>query len=237
MISQPSPLMRPDVARRIAVVIPAYNEAWVIASVVDGLLPLGCRVVVVDDGSADCTAATVANRPVMVVRHPINRGQGAALQTGITVAVALGADIVVTFDADGQHDPQDISRLVEPILSGECDVTLGSRFLGCAENIPRSRKLLLRAAVVFTRLTARLAVSDAHNGLRAFTRSAAAGLRITMDGMAHASEILDQIRAHGWRWREVPVTIHYSAYSLAKGQRSGNALRIAGQILLAKLSR
>jgi polyprenyl-phospho-N-acetylgalactosaminyl synthase len=222
---------------QIAIVIPAFNEASVIDGVLDRLAPLGYHLIVVNDGSGDATAARAARPGVVLVSHPINRGQGAALQTGISVALALGADVIVTFDADGQHDPADIPALVAPILAGECDVVLGSRFRGRAERIPLVRRLMLRAAVWFTRLTANLRVTDAHNGLRAFSRPAAERIRITMDGMAHASEILEEIAAHQLRWREVPVTVRYSAYSLAKGQRSSDSFRIAAQVLIEKLHR
>jgi polyprenyl-phospho-N-acetylgalactosaminyl synthase len=222
---------------QVAVVIPAYNEAPVIEGVLDRLGTLGYHLVVVDDGSRDATAARARRPGVILVSHPINRGQGAALQTGITVALALGADIVVTFDADGQHDPGDIPALVAPILAGECDVTLGTRFRGRTEGMPLSRGLMLRAAVLFTWLTASLRVSDTHNGLRAFSRSAAQRIRITMDGMAHPSEILEEVSALGLRWREVPVTVRYSEYSLAKGQRSSDSFRIAAQVLIDKLQR
>ena len=222
---------------QIAIVIPAYNEAPVIDGVLDRLAPLGHRLIVVNDGSRDTTAAKAARPGVVLVSHPINRGQGAALQTGITVALGLGADVIVTFDADGQHDPADIPALVAPILAGECDVVLGSRFRGRAERMPLARRLLLRVAVWFTWLTANLRVTDTHNGLRAFSRSAAERIRITMDGMAHASEILEEIAAHRLRWREVPVTVRYSEYSLAKGQRSSDSFRIAAQVLIEKLHR
>jgi glycosyltransferase involved in cell wall biosynthesis len=229
-----APLRKPA---QIAIVLPAYNEAPVIEGVLDRLMPLGHHLIVVDDGSRDSTAARATRPGVVSVSHPINRGQGAALQTGITVALRLGADVIVTFDADGQHDPADIPALVAPILAGECDVVLGSRFRGRAERIPLARRLVLRAAVWFTWLTANLRVTDAHNGVRAFSRSAAERIRITMDGMAHASEILEEIAAHRLRWREVPVTVRYSEYSLAKGQRSSDSFRIAAQVLIEKLHR
>jgi len=142
---------------------------------------------------------------------------------------------VVTFDADGQHDPEDIRALVEPIVHGECDVTLGSRFLGRAHNIPLGRRVLLKGGVWFTRVFSRMEVTDVHNGLRAFSRAAAGALRIRMDRMAHASEILDEIKRGGWRYREIPVTVYYSEYSLAKGQSSWDAMRIAAHLLLKRI--
>ena len=222
--------------QRIFAVIAAYNESRAIVDVV-ARLRAKCRdVVVVDDGSRDATSDCLRSSGAYLLRHPINRGQGAALQTGIRFALMQGADVIVTFDADGQHDEKDIEALVTPIVRGECDVTLGSRFLGQAENMPFTRRVLLKLAVLLTRTVSHIRVSDAHNGLRAFSRDAAAGLRITMDRMAHASEILDQIRENGWRFREIPVRIRYSDYSLAKGQSSWNALRIGSQMLLRKLT-
>lgn len=221
---------------RVFVVIAAYNEAGALAQVLADLPAPGREVVVVDDGSFDHTARTVPPA-VHRLRHPVNRGQGAALLTGIRHALAQGAEVVVTFDADGQHDPADIPGLVAPILAGECDVVLGSRFLGHTEAMPWSRRLVLKLGILFTRVVSRIRVTDVHNGLRAFSRQAATDLQISMDRMAHASEILDQVRAHGWRYREVGVTVRYSAYSLAKGQTSWNAVRIAAQLMLEKLRR
>jgi len=220
---------------RVFIVVPAFNEAGSIRAVVDQLRSKYRDIVVVDDGSTDETARVLTGADVALLRHRLNRGQGAALQTGITFALLSGADVIVTFDSDGQHDPDDIQSLLAPIVRGECDVTLGSRFLGHTVNLPLGRRLVLKIGILFTRLTSRIRVTDVHNGMRAFSREAAESLHITMDRMAHASEILDQIAAHHWRYREVPVTIRYSAETLAKGQSSWNALRIAGQILMERL--
>jgi glycosyltransferase involved in cell wall biosynthesis len=219
------------------ILIPAYNEATrldrTLASVA-GYMP---RIVVVDDGSKDDTSAVAAKHSVHVLRHPINLGQGAALQTAIDYALAQGADYLVTFDADGQHSAADIERLLGPARAGEADVVLGSRFLGAAINMPASRRIVLKLGVAFTRIFSRIQVTDTHNGLRVFTRAAASKLRITQDGMAHASEILDRIGPLGLRYVEVPVTITYSDETTAKGQRSWNALKIVGQLLLGRIVR
>lgn len=222
-------------AERIFIVVPAFNEAGAIRETVLGLLELEHTVVVVDDGSEDGTVDMLRGLPVHVLRHVINRGQGAALQTGITFALRRGADIIVTFDSDGQHDPADIDHLIAPVAMGACDVALGSRFLGRTVNIPGGRRLLLKLGVLFTRVVSRIRVTDVHNGLRAFSRQAASELTIAVDRMAHASEILDQVTTRGWRYQEVPVTVRYSDYSLAKGQRSSNAIRIALQMIAGKL--
>lgn len=155
--------------------------------------------------------------------------------TGIRYALQEGADVVVSFDADGQHDPHDIPALVAPILEGRADLALGSRFLGRTEGMPASRRHVLRAGILFTRAFSGIQVTDVHNGLRAWSYPAARQLTITLDGMAHASEILDQIRTHRWRFVEVPATVRYSAYSLGKGQSVFNSIRIVVQLILQRL--
>lgn len=218
----------------IYIVIAAYNEAQSIRLVIESLLSLYPNIVVVDDGSTDGTSTILAEYPVIILRHILNRGQGAALQTGIEYALAHAADIIVTFDADGQHDVNDIAALVAPILAGECDITLGSRFLGQAHNIPWLRKFLLKAGILFTRIFSGIRITDVHNGIRAMSRKTASAIRIKMDRMGHASEILDQIARAGLRVREVPVNVYYTDYSLKKGQSSLHILKVATEILINK---
>ena len=218
------------------VVIAAYNEAKVIARVVGEVARRGYHVVVVDDGSSDETAERAAAANV-VVRHPINLGQGAALQTGIDYALQQAAEFVVTFDADGQHRAADIERLVAALREARADFALGSRFLGHTVALPAARRLLLRAATVFTQLTTGLRLTDTHNGLRAMTRRGASRIRLRQNRMAHASEILAQIAASGLPYVEVPVRIEYTAYSLAKGQRLGDALAILFDLFARRLYR
>ena len=211
---------------RVFVVIPAYNEEGRVRQVVEGVLSKYGDVVVVDDGSSDQTFAELEGLPIHRLQHVVNRGQGAALQTGLDYALARGGEIIVTFDADGQHRVEDIASLVEPIGRGEVDVVLGSRFLGRAENIPAHRRSMLRAAVWLTRYLSSLRVSDTHNGLRSFSREAAARISLSMDGMAHASEILDIIGREGLRYLEQPVVIRYTPQSLRKGQSTWGAVRL-----------
>lgn len=194
-------------------------------------------VVVVDDGSSDDTFQVAKQLPLWLLRHPFNCGQGASLRTGIEFALRNGADHVVTFDADGQHDADEIDRLLEPILSGRADVALGTRFAGTKQSIPFRRRLLLKAAVIFTRLTTGLSLTDSHNGFRAFSRLAAERIRIQQPRMAHASEILDQVSRHQLRYEEVPVTIRYTAETLEKGQSAWDALRIGSQLILHRFVR
>jgi polyprenyl-phospho-N-acetylgalactosaminyl synthase len=223
--------------RQVWVVIAAYNEASVIAAVVSDVLRAGYRTVVVDDGSSDGTGAAALEAGAIVVRHPINLGQGAGLQTGISFALAEGADLIVTFDADGQHRAAEIPVLLDALIRNGADFALGSRFLGRALHQPLSRRILLSAATSFTRLTTGLRVTDTHNGLRAMTRRGAGCIDLHQNRMAHASEILHQIAASGLRYVEAPVTIEYSAYSLAKGQRLSDALMILVDLFARRMLR
>lgn len=222
--------------RSVWVVIPAYNEARMIGEVVSGVRSLYPNVVVIDDASADRTAAAAAAAGAAVVRHPINLGQGAALQTGFEHALTNGAGFIVTFDADGQHHIEDVPAMVAALTDGQADIALGSRFLGKAVGMSQGRRQLLRAATLFTRLTTGLVLSDCHNGLRVLTAKAAATLVLRQNRMAHASEILAGIRRHRLRFIEMPVTISYTDYSREKGQTFGDAFVICRDLLAVKLS-
>lgn len=222
---------------RVYIVVPAYNEASAVCDVVRELRGEFRLVVVVDDGSRDATASEAARGGAIVLRHVLNRGQGAALQTGIEFCLIRGADIIVTFDADGQHRIQDVHRMLAALESTGADLAIGSRFLDLQSNLPASRRLTLRIATRFMRLTSGVPLTDAHNGLRAIRRRAAQKIRITLDGMAHASELVDQIDRHGLTVTEVPVVIRYSEYSLRKGQSSLAAIRIAFDYLFKRIFR
>jgi glycosyltransferase involved in cell wall biosynthesis len=219
------------------VVIAAYNEAEVVGRVVADVRRRERQVVVVDDGSRDGTGEIARNAGAAVVRHPVNLGQGAALQTGIYYALCQGADYIVTFDADGQHRAQDIAALIAALEKHRADFALGSRFLGSTTDLPPARRILLKAATWFTRLATGLRLTDTHNGLRAMTRRGANHISLRQNRMAHASEFLDQIAHSGLSWVEVPVTIRYSGYSLAKGQRLGDSLAILVDLSAQRLQR
>ena len=206
------------------VVIAAFNEAKVIREVVSEVVRGGWSVVVVDDGSRDDSASAARVPGAIVLRHRINLGQGAALQTGIDYALRRGARYVVTFDADGQHDADDIPLLIEALA--DADIALGSRFLGRVEGASQRRMALLRTATAVSNGLSGMKLSDAHCGLRAFRASAAPALRITQDRMAHASELLRKIKTSKLRVVEVPVTIKYTEHSKSKGQGGIQAVRI-----------
>ena len=219
------------------IVVPAYNEEATIRQVIFGLRRFWPNVVVVDDCSIDSTAPRARGAGARVVEHPINLGQGAALQTGLIFALQRGADSIVTFDADLQHRPQDVQVLLAALIKTKADFALGSRFLGEAINIGVTRKLLLKLAVVFTRVMTGLKLTDAHNGLRAMTRRGAMALCIRQNRMAHASEILQQIAKSRFRYVEVPVTVEYTSYSAAKGQRLNNSVNIVLELITGALQR
>jgi glycosyltransferase involved in cell wall biosynthesis len=222
---------------QIAVVVAAFEEGSAIASVVEGLRG-ACRwIVVVDDGSRDDTGERALAAGAHIIRHPVNLGQGAALQTGIDYALKLGATHIVTFDADGQHSPAEIAPMVQHALAAGVDVVLGSRFLGRTVNMPRSKAFTLWLAVRFTRLTTGLKLTDTHNGFRVLTRRAAERIRIRQNRMAHASEILDEIVAKQLSFSEFPVTITYTPYSVAKGQRLLHSIAIVKDQLIGKLAK
>lgn len=208
------------------VVVPVYNEETVIAEVVADIRTRFPNVVCVDDGSRDDSAERIASSGAHLVRHPINLGQGASLQTGIDYALRRGAERVVTFDADGQHDIDDAARMAEIVRSGESDVALGSRFLESTEPIPLLKRIVLRSVAALSPSSRKLKLTDAHNGLRVLSRPVVEQMRISMNGMAHASEIVAALAASSWRIREVPVTIHYTEYSRSKGQSLFNGVNI-----------
>jgi glycosyltransferase involved in cell wall biosynthesis len=235
--SDTRPPAAPALPADLWVVIAALNESGRIGPVLDELLRIVQHVVVVDDGSHDGTGEQVLARSAWLLKHPTNLGQGAALQTGITFALSQGASHIVTFDADGQHTPEDIPELLGALGTENADYALGSRFLGHAENIPATRKVLLRLAIVFTRVLSGVSLSDTHNGIRAMTRRGAEQIHITFNRMEHASEVIDQIAASALKYVEVPVRVRYTADSLGKGQRGSAALGLGIRLLLSKVAR
>ena len=219
------------------VVVPAYNEEQSIGEVVKNLRAENYAVVVVDDGSGDRTYEVAKQAGATTLRHALNRGQGAALQTGISYALDQGAEVIVTFDADGQLDPREIAAVIAPLRAGQADVVLGSRFLKSSDSVPVFRKIILKLATVATRYYTRLRVTDTHNGFRALTAAAAQKLQIRHDGMAHASEILEQIAQHKLRYLEVPVSVAYTDYSLQKGQRLTGSVKIVWDLFIGRLTK
>lgn len=209
------------------IVIPAYDEAKNIGQVVREIYQIHpqARVVVVDDGSIDETGQLAREAGAAVLRHLINRGQGAALATGTEYALAQGAQIIIHFDADGQFEPMEINQAADLVRSGQAEAALGSRFLQkqSANKIPLTKKYLILPLARFVNfLFTGLWLSDAHNGFRALSRRAAELIQIRQDRMAHNSEIIQQIKKHHLTFQEVPVTVNYHCY----GQGFFSGLRV-----------
>ncbi|OJX62627.1 MAG: glycosyl transferase [Micrococcales bacterium 73-13] len=208
-------------------VIPLYNEASVIRDVLEHAGQVFPNIVCVDDDSSDASASIAAEAGAVVLRHPINLGQGAALQTGFDYVLQdPGMRYAVTFDSDGQHRIEDARAMVDRLRSEPLDVVLGSRFLDARTRPGRLKRAVLRMAIWFTNMTSRVKLTDAHNGLRAFTRPALEVIEIRQNRMAHASEIVALIGRHRLRYAEEPVHIIYTDYSRSKGQSLWNSVNI-----------
>lgn len=221
-----------DKDHKVFIIIPAYNEVESITSVIKDLKKHGYNnIIVVDDGSSDDTANTARKNNASVISHPINLGQGSSIQTGIDYVLSLNPEIIVTFDADGQHLASDISSLLKPIFDKKAQAVLGSRFLNDKSNIPWTRKIVLKGGIILLYLMYGIRLTDTHNGLRAFTREAASKMRLESSGMEHASEIIEKIKLEKIPFVEVPVTIRYTSYSVKKGQRLSNSFSIFFRML------
>ena len=217
---------------KIICVIPAYNEEANISKVIGGVRPYVDEVVVIDDCSRDDTAALARSAGATVLRHSLNRGQGAALQTGNDWALAQGAEIIVHFDADDQFLAAEIKDMTAPILSGRADIVFGSRFLGKKANLPPLKKyLIMPLARIFTRVILGIKLSDPQNGFRAMNRLAAERIRVDNREMAHNSEI--QIKAFREKLRisEVPITVIYHHF----GQKLSGGFKVAKDLLIHRL--
>lgn len=213
-------------------VIPLYNEGAVIHDVITQARTVFPVVVVVDDGSSDDSVEQARSAGAIVVEHPVNLGQGAALQTGIELALRLpGIEYLVTFDADGQHQVDDALAMVERLRADEADVVFGSRFLDARTRPGLVKRLVLRLAIAYSNISTGVRLTDTHNGLRALNREAAQRLRIRQNRMAHASEIIEQVGRSGLRWVEHPVHILYTDYSRSKGQSVLNAVNILTELI------
>ncbi|AZG47480.1 glycosyltransferase family 2 protein [Gordonia insulae] len=215
-------------------VIPVFNEAEVIRRVASDAAKTFPNIVCVDDGSRDDSTGEIIKAGVRLVRHPVNLGQGAAIQTGVEYARAQpGAKYFVTFDADGQHRVEDVVAMIDRLRTEPVDIVVGTRFAeGRSESVPFVRRMALRTIVFLSPRTRRMGLTDAHNGLRAFNKTVADQLDLMMSGMSHASEFVALIDHHHWRVTEQPVTILYTDYSRAKGQSLINGVNIVADGLL-----
>jgi glycosyltransferase involved in cell wall biosynthesis len=214
-------------------VIPLYNEAPVIGDVITEAREIFPRIVCVDDGSTDASAERAERAGAVVVRHAVNLGQGAALQTGIEYVLGqTDGQYLVTFDADGQHDVADAAAMVDLAVGEDVAIVFGSRFLDERTQPGWAKRVVLKTAVWVTNRSTGLRLTDAHNGLRVIRRDAAVQIRLKQSRMAHASEIVTQLGRTGLPWREHPVHIRYTDYSRAKGQSLLNSINILVDLLV-----
>lgn len=219
-------------------VVPVYNEAQVIGDVVRNALQTFPNIVCVDDGSRDGSAEAIRASGAHLVSHPVNLGQGAALQTGIEYARQQpGAEYFVTFDADGQHQVADVLRMLERLRAEPVDIIVGTRFKGDDSHIPLIKRIVLKTVVAVSPRLRKLKLSDAHNGLRVFNKTVADQMTITLNGMGHASEIVEMIARKNWRVTEEQVEILYTEYSMSKGQSLINGVNILFDSALKTSSR
>ncbi len=229
--------MDKEKAYETAVVIPLYNEEKVIGEVLEELIKMypSYAIIVVDDDSKDTSMQKACIKGVHLLHHLINLGQGAALQTGIEYARELGCKYAVTFDSDGQHNPKDIKPFIEELKKGEYDIILGSRFLGSTENMPTSKKYLLKLSRFFTWASSGILLTDSHNGFRAINIEKFPNFEITQNRMSHASEIISIISTLNMRYKEMPCHIRYTPYTLKKGQSMWNSINIVLDFFVGNL--
>lgn len=217
-------------------IVPCYNEGTVIFDVLTHARETFPNIVAVNDGSRDDSAAQIRAAGAHLVNHPVNLGQGAAIQTGVEYARSQpGARYFVTFDADGQHQVKDVVRMVERLRAEPVDIIVGTRFAGQDNSqVPWIKRVVLKTVVLLSPRTKKLGLSDAHNGLRAFNKKVADEMNIRMNGMSHASEIVTMIDNNGWRVDEEPVDILYTEYAMSKGQSLINGVNILADGLVAR---
>ncbi|NLA65877.1 MAG: glycosyltransferase family 2 protein [Leucobacter sp.] len=214
------------------VVIPLYNEATVIGEVIESLSPVFSNVVCIDDGSIDGGGAIAASRGARIVTHPINLGQGAALQTGFEYVLERRAQYVVTFDADGQHQVEDARAMVDRARTEDLAIVFGSRFLDDRTNPGLMKKIVLKTAVAVTNWTTKTKLTDAHNGLRVIRADALRKIKLKQDRMAHGTEIIVQLGRTQLPYAEQPIEVLYTDYSRAKGQSLLNSVNILIDLII-----
>jgi len=219
---------------KIFVVLPAYNEEKTIAKVMEDLMKMGFEVVVVDDGSKDNTYNIASNiiqenNHGFICKHLLNRGLGAALRTGIEASLMEDPDVIVTFDADGQHDPQDILNVSKPIINGDADVVVGKRNF---REMPLSKKLGNQIMNLITLIFYGIKVNDSQSGLRAFNRKAAESIMINARDYGVSSEIVGEVKRHKLKFKEVTIKTIYTEYSMTKGTNLSEGLKILTKLIM-----
>ena len=223
---------------KVFIVIPAYNEEEHIGDVLTSCQHEGFSdLIVVNDGSADRTGEIAMQQGAIVVEHYINRGVGAATQTGIEAAKLLGADIVITMDADGQHTPKDISTILHPIIDQTADIVIGSRFLEKNNTIPLLRRFFNFFANIVTMILSGRYLTDSQSGMKGFNAIALKKITISANGYEFSSEIIREATYNKLRLSEVPVSVLYTSYSLSKGQNLATGIVTIFKLIIRSLMR
>lgn len=227
--------------KSVFIVIPCYNEDPIIRSVIEKIQKIAnWRIVIVDDASDTPVVRFLGTlEGVTILRHRANCGAGAASQTGIKYALQKGAEFIVLMDADGQHQPEEINSILEPVKSGKYDIAIGSRFIGDIKNsnVPLFKKLALKVAYLFTWFVSGIFVTDSQNGFKALNRKAGSSMKFLFNRYEFCLEIIDLIKVNNLKCCEVPVTVKYTDYSMAKGQKLSNSITIVYNMFSYKLVR
>ena len=195
---------------KVTIGIPAYNEEKNIAKIITKLKKITDSIIVCDDGSSDMTSEIAKNLGVIVISHKKNMGYGAAIRTIFEKSAEIGSDILVTFDADGQHRIEDVSRVLHPLENSEADIVIGSRFLGKQSNVPNYRKLGIKVITQVTNSSIKTKLTDSQSGFRAYSKQVLSKISLSEIGMGISTEILIKASSEGLRITEVPITILYS---------------------------
>jgi glycosyltransferase involved in cell wall biosynthesis len=222
---------------KVFIVIPAYNEEKHIENVLTACQREGFSdIIVVNDGSNDKTGEIAKHHGAIVVEHMINRGVGASTQTGIEAAKLLGADIVITLDADGQHNPKDIHTILQPLEEEGIDITIGSRFLQ-NNRIPFLRRLFNVIANILTMLLTGIYLTDSQSGMKGLGTKALEHIHISSNGYEFSSEMIREAVYHHLRIKEVPISVLYTRYSLSKGQNLATGMITMFKLIIRSLMR
>lgn len=224
---------------KLAIIIPAFNEEKTLASVIKTLPKrfkgiTKTEIVVIDDGSKDKTPKIAKKLKSTVISHWLNRGLGGALGTGFEYAQEKKFDLIVTFDADGQHNPDDIEPVIRPIIEKQADVVIGTRLLN-PEGMPWYRRVGIFGLNVITYALFWVWTTDSQSGLRAFSKKAIQKIEIKSNKMEVSSEFFNEIQQHDLKLKEVPIKSIYTNYSLQKGQKNSNAFKILAKLIYRRL--
>ncbi|BAW31034.1 MAG TPA: glycosyltransferase family 2 protein [Methanothermobacter sp.] len=223
--------------RDVTIIVPVYNEEGTIIQVINDLMDRGYDIIIVDDGSTDSTPYLLQrfkDDNIKIYRHVINRGLGAALRTGIEAALSRKTSYIVTFDADGQHDPDDIEKVCKPLIDDKADAVIGKRNFS---EMPLSRNIGNFIMNIITLIFYGIKVSDSQSGLRAFTRTAASKIKINDRGYGVSSEIISEIKRRGLRLKEVPIKTIYTPETISKGTNLSVGIRILVKLIINILKR